>query len=177
MVYQSNPGEFAPVAESAYCGAGVLHAMLLHTDSASEVLSLFGGAPVGGDGLWDDLAFYRLKAAGNLVVSAVRKRGTTRWVALGSAAGGTFTVAVPGDALWADPAQPPRTSPAGVPVAASKGAMTGHATWDVTLASGQTAVLFVGSAEAGDGFVITPQPANASELNYFGYRRAMQPLH
>ena len=179
MVYQDNPGEFAPVAESAYCSAGVLHVMLLHTDAATGVLSIFGGAPRrgGGDKLWDDLAFYRLKAAGNLVVSAVREGGSARWVALGSAAGGTFAVAVPGDAAWADPAKPPSVSPAAVPVTAAKASVAGHAVWEVTLAPGQTAVLFVGDAGAQGKFTIAPLPAKASELNYFGFRRQMQPLH
>lgn len=60
MVYMDHPDEFAPVSESAYCGAGVVHTMLLHmeatgnTDDAVQVatsaeqLTVFKGA----DSVW-----------------------------------------------------------------------------------------------------------------------------
>jgi hypothetical protein len=66
--------------------------MLLHTDPASKVLSVFGGVPRAGAADWDDLQFYQLKALGNLAVSAVRERGSTKWIALECAAGGSFLV-------------------------------------------------------------------------------------
>ena len=47
MVYQSHPNEFSPVSESAYCGARVLQTMLLHTNPATKLLSLFEASPAG----------------------------------------------------------------------------------------------------------------------------------
>ena len=44
MVYFHHPDEFCPVSESAYCGAGSVHTMLLHT-TADGVLQLFPGLP------------------------------------------------------------------------------------------------------------------------------------
>jgi hypothetical protein len=105
MVFQAHPGEFSPVAESAYCGAGVLHTMLVHTDPKTKVLSVFPGVPRsssssdsdswGGtkDEDWDDVQFYELKALGNLAVSAVRESGATKWISLYAQTGGSFLLA------------------------------------------------------------------------------------
>ena len=90
MVWQWSPSEFAPVAESAYCGAGALHEMLLRTDDQG-VLQLFPAVPIGnGTTGWEDVVFHSLKATGNVTVSAVRNEGTVKWVAITSAEGGTM---------------------------------------------------------------------------------------
>ena len=44
MVFFHHPDEFCPVSESAYCGAGSVHTMLLHT-TADGVLQFFPGVP------------------------------------------------------------------------------------------------------------------------------------
>ena len=55
MVYFHHPDEFCPVSESAYCGAGSIHTMLLHTaetptsdtteSNITGVLQIFQGLP------------------------------------------------------------------------------------------------------------------------------------
>ena len=113
MVFQSNPGEFAPVSESAYCGAGNLHEFFIHSrnidgtrsddsrsnnssSSSVEVLEIFGGLPTKGVSLqrhnsdsdrgseWDDVVFHQLKAPHNITISAMRKNGSTQWIGLQS---------------------------------------------------------------------------------------------
>jgi hypothetical protein len=99
MVYQGNPGEFSPVSESAYCGAGVVHTMLLHSVPAvplpaeipttntyahTPVLRIFPGTP----SAWADVTFHQLRAEGGLLVSAVRKGGMTQFVRVLSEQGG-----------------------------------------------------------------------------------------
>lgn len=37
MVFMDNPNEFAPVSESAYCGAGNVHTILVHTSPITKV--------------------------------------------------------------------------------------------------------------------------------------------
>jgi hypothetical protein len=54
LVYQSHPNEFSPVSESAYCGAGSLHTMLLHTSTKTGVLSIFSGLAH----TWHGASFY-----------------------------------------------------------------------------------------------------------------------
>ncbi len=59
--------------------------------------------------------------------------------------------------------------------------VAGFAVWRVTFSLApqqqQLAVLYVNASTASEGFVVRPLPANETQLNYFGYRRAMQPLH
>ena len=58
MVYMDNPNEFSPVSESAYCGAGNVHTILLHTSPSSKVLSVFSAVPSD----WKDVGFHQLRA-------------------------------------------------------------------------------------------------------------------
>jgi hypothetical protein len=53
----------------------------------------------------------------------------------------------------------------------------GYVVWRVSISPQQRVVLSVNASTAQEGFVIRPLPANETQLNYFGYRRAMQPLH
>jgi hypothetical protein len=78
MVYQSHPNEFSPVSESAYCAAGVLHTMLLHTNVKTGILSIFPGTGT----TWANASFYHLRADGGLLVSASKANGCTVFVSL-----------------------------------------------------------------------------------------------
>ena len=182
MVYQSNPSEFAPVAESAYCGAGVAHTMLLHTNAATGVLSVFPGLPSAGDSssAWDNVTFHNLKAYGNLEVSAVRTAGATKWLAIRNAnvdatVGVAFTV--PRDTPWQNLAAHPHAVPRDVLVAPAQGSVSGRAVWNVTLEPGQRAALFVDPAVAAAGFVVQPLEPNASEFQWFGCVHARPGMH
>eukprot|EP00662_Eupelagonemidae_sp_cell21_P056389 gene56389-63437_t len=60
--------------------------------------------------------------------------------------------------------------PAGTSVHAAGGA------WNVTLPAAQPVLLYPSGGPVPD-FIIAPVAGNASERNWFGYTRAMQPLH
>ena len=98
MVFQAHPNEFSPVSESAYCGAGVLHTMLMHTtvgsDGIGKRLSLFPGIT------WQDAAFHLLRADGGLLVSASRVNGTTLFVRVHSKDERTIVIDLPRDAAY-----------------------------------------------------------------------------
>jgi hypothetical protein len=163
-VYQSNPDEFSPVSESAYCGAGVMHTMLLHTSPASGVLSIFPGLAAD----WAAAAFHQLRADGGLTVSAARANASTTFVSLRCARARTVLLRVPRDAAWAAPATP-LTAPA---VALTRVAAD---TLRLELPAATEVVLYV--PPAAPPFVIRPLAPNASEERWFGYNRRMQPLH
>lgn len=197
MVFQSSPGEFAPVAESAYCGVGVAHTMLLHSVPSSSssssaaataatsgsILQVFPGVPP--TAAWDNITFHNLKATGNVGVSAVRTNGEVRWIALASHSNvsTSVNVSVPRDKKWQQPDTPPQTSPAGVDVRVVPGwTAAGYVAWRVTLAPNQLVVVFVDDGDrvvgaAAPSFTIQAVPANESEYHWFGYSRAMPLLH
>ena len=85
--------------------------------------------------------------------------------------GGPITLHV-NDPAWTG-ATVPTAIPSSVKVAA---AAAGEGEWTVTgLGANASVVLFVGSAAP--ELVIAPLAGNASEFNWWGYRREMQPLH
>ena len=167
-----NPNEFAPVSESAYCGAGNVHTILLHTSPLTRVLSVFPAVPA--DAAWHNVGFHQLRAGGGLLVSANRTGGETKFIRILSELGGTTKFRVH-DPAWERAAAPPTAIPASVRVAAVPGA---PGEWAVTLARNQSAVLHVGAAALGRAeLIIAPCEGNASEYHWFGYTREMQPLH
>ena len=166
MVYMSHPNEFSPVAESAYCGAGVLHTMLLHTDSITGVLSIFPGLAEG----WPSASFHMLRASGGLLVSALREDSLTRFVRVWSRAGGRVLLRVPHDAAWASAT--PAVDPPSIAVSAFGGGV-----WEVTLAPNSSVVVYAAAAGVRSPFVIRPLPSNPAEEHWFGYSRPVPPLH
>ena len=166
MVYQAHPNEFSPVSESAYCGAGVVHTLLLHSMSGSNVISLFPGLPSS----WADAAFYELRAAGGLVVSAARRSGSMQFVRIWSPQTQTCTVRVPHDKRWTAAAGAPEALPAGTAVATAAGGG-----WSVTVPAGKAVLLHLNTVKA--PFSIAPIPGNTSEFHFFGYTRSVKPLH
>ena len=151
----------------ADCGAGNVHTILLHTSPLSKVLSIFPAVPAS----WTDVGFHQLRAGGGLLVSANRTAGSTKFVRLLSENGGPITLHV-NDPAWTG-ATIPTAIPSSVKVAA---AAAGQGEWTVTgLGANASVVLFVGSAAP--ELVIAPLAGNASEFNWWGYRREMQPLH
>jgi len=169
MVYQDQPGEFSPVSESAYCGAGVVHTLLLHSRPDANIVDIFPGVPVE----WSDVNFHLLRAQGGWLLSAVKQDGVVTFVRLenGGKEGAVLNVSVAHDDIWQDKTRPPSAVPSIVPVV-----WAGSGCWAVgPLAPGQHVILYVG--ERPDKFVISPVPANTTEFNWFGYRRPMQPMH
>jgi len=167
MVYMNQPGEFSPVSESAYCGAGSIHTMLMHTNPITKVLSLFRGVS------WDDASFYNLQADGGLTVSASRSRGSLKFFQISSKACRSVRFTVPQDAAWLAEAYPPSILPEEEEVT-----WVGDGIWEVSLDRGAnncTIVLY--SKDASPPFVIRPLPSNISEENWFGYNRQAPPLH
>ena len=62
-----NPNEFSPVSESAYCVAGNVHTILLHTSPLSHVLHVFPAVPH----TWADASFHQLRASGAYTIPAL----------------------------------------------------------------------------------------------------------
>jgi alpha-L-fucosidase 2 len=85
-VYAGHPDEFSPVSESAYSAAASVYAMLLRSrlsgpqagtaGTVSPVLHLWPAAP------FSNATLFRGRAAGALLVSAVRVGGQTQWAAV-----------------------------------------------------------------------------------------------
>ena len=199
MVYFHHPDEFCPVSESAYCGAGSIHTMLMHTNGAG-VLQLFPGFPAS----WGDGVFHKLRAARGLTVSAVRTGGETYWVSLTAATTGNYTFQIADDKRWHNGVathingasrSPPKVLPATTPLA--KG--VGIGMWTVTLQAGVEVVVYqppppppppttlharhnnnnnnTTNTTNSNSFVIAPLAGDASEFNYWGYSHDMHPLH
>ena len=172
QVYAGNDDQFSPVGESAFCLAAVVHTMLLRTDTLTGALQLFPGAD--GEAVWADAGFYRLRADGGLVVSAMRRQGHTTFVSItveGDDASRVVEIHVLRDSNWANRANPPLTAPAGLQVDAGSSA----GAWRVAIDGGSTVVLHTSSV--GAPFVVTPVAGNASEEHWFGYNRPSVPLH
>lgn len=164
-MYQAHPNEFSPVSESAYCGAGVVNTILLHTNPRSGVLTIFPGVTAS----WSDVAFHKLRAAGGLVVSAKRSSGTTQFVRLWATTQRQVSFVVAGDSAWAGNVIP-QTVPEQTVVRGSKAGE-----WVVSLETGAHVVVYM--APAAPPFVISALAGNSSEYHYFGFTRPMQPLH
>ena len=157
--------EFGPTGESSYCLAGVLHTMLSHT-TRDGVLQIFGGL-----GSWD-ASFHDLRAAGGLLVSAVRRNGTAEFVRVRSSSARKVAVSVPDDRRWGVGAQISAV-PSTVRLSQSVGA-DGQAAWGFELQANESVVLHAVGL-AGPPFRIEPQPSNRSEEHWFGYTREFPP--
>eukprot|EP00041_Stephanoeca_diplocostata_P027165 m.745089 g.745089 ORF g.745089 m.745089 type:complete len:1294 (+) comp23125_c1_seq4:39-3920(+) len=181
MVYQDHPDEFAPVSESAYCGAGVVHTMLLHSEAMGNAqtppgpkqLTLFKGFPAS----WRNAAFHQLRTSGGFLVSANRTDGETLFVRIAldgtssqsryASGARNITVHVP---LWTSVASVPDTIPV-IPA--------GPSSWTIVFADADPSahvILYEGGRRVPE-FVLRPVAANTSELQWFGYNRPIQPLH
>ena len=166
--------------------------MLLHTDTATGVLSVFPGL----DKTWPDAAFHLLRADGaaavslpvRFLVSAQREGGTTRFIRIeshsvvgesgdenqnqsGEGEAGTVPVmfAVPRDSAWADPAHPPSTIPADAMLT-----WRGAGVWSTTIATNGAMIVY--AAGVAPPFVIKPLQSNATEEQWFGYNWPAHPL-
>jgi hypothetical protein len=170
MVFMDNPNEFSPVSESAYCGAGNVHTILLHTSPRSNTLNVFAAVP----DHWKDVGFHQLRAGGGLLVSANRTGGLTQFVRIFSEIGGAITLRVVDDA-WEAATKPPTAIPATVHVAPAAGPGSSKGEWALTLGKNESVVLHLG-VKAPE-LTIAPLAGNASEYNWWGYTREMQPLH
>lgn len=160
-VYFTHPDMFSPVSESAYCGVGTLHTMLLHTSRAG-VLHILPGVPQ----TWD-LSFHQLRAEGGALVSAVRRDRRIRFLRLLHAAGRVQLISFKEEA-WRSSLS---TIPSGISLRSIAPGL-----WEVELLGGQPVIIYPATDEPTD-FVIAPVDGNTSERNLFGYRRAMAPLH
>lgn len=158
--------EFCPVSESAYCGAGSIHTMLLHT-TGTGTLQLWSGLPPS----WADAVFHKLRAARGLTVSAVRRGGDTVFVYITAAAAGNVSVEVVDDPAWQQ--QAPQALPTSVtPVASANG----KGVWTFRLQAGESVALW-GAGRPQPKIAIEPLLGNASEFNWWGYNFDMKPLH
>ena len=180
-VYAGNPSEFSPVSESAYSAAASVYGMLLQSSpwppvpqsgssasAARPFLRLWPAAP------FANASFFRLRAEGALLVSAVRAGGATTWAAVeadlladGSGAGApvTFTLFVPD---WA-------AGVAGLTVVAAPSVVATPAqpgAWLVTgLVRGAAAAFFPTGRGAAPALEVDAAAGrNASEANYWGSR-------
>ena len=118
-------------------------------------------------------------------MSAKKTDGRLEFVRLLSEIGGNITVTV-GDASWISALQQKQsrhekpqqgkidTLPPGVPVFPVADGRAG--TFTVCLKADMHVVLFP-HGYTPKSLVISPLAPNASELNWFGFRRPMQPLH
>lgn len=165
-----NPNEFAPVSESAYCGAGNVHTILLHTSPSSKVLNVFAAVP----DQWKDVGFHQLRAGGGLLVSANRTGGVTNFVRIFSENGGSIKLRVV-DAAWQSASTPPTAIPSTVRVAPATGPGSAKGEWAFNLPINGSVVLYLGTKAP--ELTIAPLVGNATEYNWWGYTREMQPLH
>jgi alpha-L-fucosidase 2 len=176
-VYAGQPSEFSPVAESAFSAAASVYGLLLRSSAGSRsgAAAAFGGAVLR---VWPaapfaNASFFRLRADGALLVSAVRVGGATAWVAVEadaladgeSAATTAFTLAVED---WADVAALAVVAAPGVAAARVQPgvfAVTG-------LARGGAAAFAPAGAPPPDLRVGAAEGRNASEANAWGSRFA-----
>ena len=175
-VYAGHPDEFSPVSESAYSAAASVYGMLLQSSpwppvaqsgssasTARPFLRLWPAAP------FANASFFRLRAEGALLVSAVREGGATTWAAVeadlladGSGAGAavTFTLYCP-DWLAAD------LSVVAAPGVAATRSQPGA--WLVTgLVRGAAAAFYPAASGAPAFSVDAAVGRNASEANTWG---------
>merc|ERR1711920_246891 len=111
-------------------------------------------------GTWADVGFHQLRAMGALLVSANRTAGSTRFVRLLSEHERDVTLHVH-DKAW-ETATLPFTAPSSVKVRAA-GA---DGRWTLSLAHGQSVVLWMGSVMP--QLVVAPVVGTVKEYNYWG---------
>ena len=176
-VYAGNPDQFSPVAESAYSAAASTYGMLLQSSpwppapqsgsasSARPFLRLWPAAPFG------NASFFRLRAEGALLVSAVRLKGATVWAAIeadlladGSGAGASvqFTLFCPD---WVTATALTVVSGSGVFAARVQ-----PGAFSITgLVRGAAAAFLVDGSSVPENFVVgVPAGRNETEFNYWG---------
>ena len=194
-VYAGQPQEFSPVSESAYSAAASVYGMLLQSApwppvARSGALGGVGAAAPGGGRspsgsqpflrLWPaapfaNATFFRLRAEGALLVSAVREGGATAWLAVeadlladGSGAGAqtAFSLYVP-DWAGAGVTQLEVLGAAGVAAAPLQ-----PGAWSVTgLARGAAAAFYPAGRPAPALLAVgAAEGRNASEANAWGSR-------
>jgi len=182
-VYAGQPGEFSPVAESAFAAAAAVYRLLL-ASAPSPPAPSSGSADAGAPPalrLWPaapaaDASFFRLRAEGALLVSAVRAAGATAWVAVeadlladGSGAGTpvAFTLGAPD---WAAAAALVVIAAPGAAVTAAPTAAAG--VFAISgLVRGAAAAFYAAGAPPPPqgGLVVGAAPGrNASEFNRWG---------
>ena len=178
-MYQGTPSLFAPVAESAYCGAGVLHAARLHLQGG--VVRFFQGIPkASDDALWANVSFGDLRVEPGVVASAVREDGRTRFVRIAidaSRASRSVLFGIDNDAdeRWSGDV-PPQVSSSGEARVVAVQADQSHTVWNLTLGP-STADAYLYVAQDAPDFGVAPVEGNSSLFHFFGYRFAMRPLH
>jgi alpha-L-fucosidase 2 len=151
----------SPNIESPLSAAYAVHQMLVQAHD-EPVVSIFPATPAA----WANASFAGLRVAGGFLVSASRVNGATEFVQVYSEAGEPLTVEdaslVPEGATLAWQPGDVVVQPAGWPGA-----------WNVTLPAGGQVVLYAaGAGSQGPPFAVAPLPANASEVNFWGWTRA-----
>mmetsp|Transcript_164734 Transcript_164734/g.528496 ORF Transcript_164734/g.528496 Transcript_164734/m.528496 type:complete len:965 (-) Transcript_164734:486-3380(-) len=162
LVYFTHPNMFAPVAESAYCGAASLHTMLLHTSPQTGVLRIFGGLPQS----WRDVSFHQLRVDGGALLSAARREGRTRFIRFSHSKGASLRFIVVEDGAW-------QHELVGEPAGALN--MVGDRIWEVNLRRGCHVLVYPKSHRPSD-LTISPVARNVTEQHWFGYRWEMGPM-
>ena len=157
QVWAGHPDDFSPVSESAYCGAGIMHMVLLH--HRDGVLSVFPNTK----STWQNASFYRLRSEEGYTVSAAMQDRRTTFVQITSPNPIASLLEVKG---WGSSVTPICD---GCVVSFTEGE-----TWRVVGNVGATVVtLHLGSPST----TILAPTGNITEYNYFGYNRAMSPIH
>lgn len=189
-VFAGHPDEFSPVSESGYSAAASVYGLLM----ASAPADAGGGAPSDGVAgaaaplvaLWPagdafaNATLFRGRAVGAVLVSAVRTRGSTAWVALegvtladgsgGGAAVPPVTVEVPD---WGAAGVSALTVVSGTPGVTAAAVAGRPGAFNVTglVRGGPAAALLPAGAPVPPAFVVgVAQGRNATEANAWGGR-------
>ena len=179
-MYQGIPSLFAPVAESAYCGAGILHAALLHLQAG--VVRFFQGIPeASDDALWANVSFGDLRVEPGVVASAARENGRTRFVRIAidaSRASRSVLFGIDNDAdeRWTGQVPPQISSGGGEARVVAAPGVQPYTVWNLTLGPATADAYLYVTPDAPD-FGVAPVEGNSSLFHFFGYKFAMQPLH
>lgn len=166
MVYQNNPGMFSPVSESAYCIAGSLHTILLHT--ANDTLQVMRGVPQT-DPTWHNVSFYNLRSDSGILVSAVKEQGRVSFVSLSRAVGSQQPSVVDvkiNDRQFID-------GPVNVQPTTAHAAKLSGGTWRVTLPANTTTVLYTGNTPP--SLIVKSVPL--TPYTRWGYQFEPYPMH
>jgi len=146
-------GGLNPTLETALAAASATMDLLLQ--SWGGKVRVFPAVPTA----WKDSAFYRLRAQGAFVVSAVRSGGRTAWIAIESEAGEPCVLKVPD---WKGPIETAgaRRMPA-VEIAPGE--------YRIDLRKGEQVLLFPRGTSPSP--VVRPLPIPPSEKNLYGFKR------
>ena len=139
-----------PCLETPLSAAHCIHEMLLQ--SWGDKIRVFPAVP----DAWEDVVFRDLRAEGAFLLSAVRKRGKTRWIRIESLSGEPCRVLAQFD-------EDPRIL-ADRPLSPEKVAEN---VWDLPLRKGESAILYAGEDP---DLTIRPLPAEQEQLNWYGVR-------